>query len=75
MDFKSCFSHFEARLWRCWKTVSSLAACMQIASGAQPGSSLLLLLLLGIILVSILNRRKVEGIRLFIEITVKFFWD
>ena len=73
MDFKSCFSHFEARLWRCWKTVSSLAACMQISSGAQPGSSLLLLL--GMRLVSILNRRKVEGIRLFIEITVKFFWD
>ena len=39
MDFKSCFSHFEARLCRCWKTVSSLAACMQISSGAQPGSS------------------------------------
>ena len=29
---------YEARLWRCLKFVSSLAACMQISSGAQPGS-------------------------------------
>ena len=51
--------------------VWQLACKYQVEHSQDPAT----LLLLGIILVSILNRRKVEGIRLFIEITVKFFWD
>ena len=49
--------------------VWQLACKYQVEHSQDPAT----LLLLGIILVSILNRRKVEGIRLFIEITVKFF--
>ena len=50
--------------------VWQLACKYQVEHSQDPAT---LLLLLGMILVGILNRRKVEGIRLFIEITVKFF--
>ena len=53
--------------------VWQLACKYQVEHSQDPAT--LLLLLLGMRLVSILNRRKVEGIRLFIEITVKFFWE
>ena len=64
---RRCACEGVGRLCPVWQ----LACKYQVDHNQDPAT----LLLLGMILVSILNRRKVEGIRLFIEITVKFFWD